>query len=100
LPEADKPTGLGTAGRPKTPEHGSFAIHLASRKTKDAAATEWLQLQAKSPDLLGEKQLALQTVDVENRGTFVRVLAEPLMTAQLRRTFAPRFALTGNIIRW
>ena len=100
LPEADKSTDPGTVGGTETPEHSSFAIHLASHKTKDAATTEWLQLKAKYPELFGEKQLALQTVDLEDRGTFVRVLAEPLMTSQGRRTFAPSFALTGNIFRW
>jgi hypothetical protein len=54
-----------------------FAIHLSSHKSKDAATAEWSQLQEKYPDLLRQKNLSLQTVDLEDRGIFVRVLAEP-----------------------
>jgi general secretion pathway protein D len=76
LPEADKSTGVETVGTTETPEHSLFAIHLSSHKSKDAATAEWSQLQAKYPHLLGQKRLALQTVDLEGRGTFVHVLAE------------------------
>jgi hypothetical protein len=77
LPEADKSTSLGTVGATEKPNHSLFAIHLSSHKSTDAATEEWSQLQAKYPNLLSQKHLALQTIDLESRGTFVRVLAEP-----------------------
>ncbi len=62
------PAGVSEAGR------RSFAIQLASVKTKDGAEIEWKRLQKQFPDLLARRDLVIQTVDLEARGTFFRVL--------------------------
>ncbi len=65
------PAGVSKADR------RSFAIQLASVRTKDGAEIEWERLQGQFPDLLARRDLAIQIVDLEARGTFFRVLTGP-----------------------
>ncbi len=57
--------------------HRSVAIQLASVRTKDGAEIEWKRLQRQFPDLLARRDLVIQIVELEARGTFFRVLTGP-----------------------
>lgn len=80
-PEAQpKPETPSAAGEPKTriaaiPAGGAFVVQLASLKDRARVKSEWARLQKAHPDLLGERQLAVQAVDLGSRGTFYRMQA-------------------------
>ncbi|MFQ5775185.1 MAG: SPOR domain-containing protein [Kiloniellaceae bacterium] len=57
------------------PASGSFLVQLASLKDRKGVTGEWARLQKAFPGLLGDKELAVQTVDLRGRGTFHRVRA-------------------------
>ena len=58
-------------------EQTTYGIHLASFSSDANARRSWTLLQAQYPDLLDGKTLALRSVEVEDRGIFVRVIAVP-----------------------
>ncbi len=55
----------------------SFAIHLASLRTKEGTEVEWKRFQNEFPDLLGQRELIIRSIDVEGQGTFFRVMTGP-----------------------
>ena len=59
------------------PDPTAYGIHLASFGSEANARKSWTQLQARHPDLLDGKTLALRSVDLGDRGVFVRVIAVP-----------------------
>ena len=63
------PAGVSETGQ------RSFAIQLASLRTRDGAEIEWKRLQRLFPDLLAGRDLVIQIVELEARGTFFRVFA-------------------------
>ncbi len=65
------PTGLpDTDGK-------SFAIHLASYRTKEGAEARWKKLQSQFPELLDQRELIVRSIDLERQGTFFRVMTGP-----------------------
>jgi len=55
----------------------SFAIHLASLRTKNGAKVGWKNLQSQFPELLDQKELIVRSIDLEGQGTFFRVMTGP-----------------------
>ena len=55
----------------------SFAIHLASLRTKDGAKVGWKNLQSQFPELLDQRELIVRSIDLEGQGTFFRVMTGP-----------------------
>ncbi len=53
------------------------AIHLSSLWSHEAAEQDWARLQARFPDLLGDRELQVQRLPLNAGGTFFRVLAGP-----------------------
>lgn len=53
----------------------SFATYLSSLWSRQSAERYWQSLRAQAPDLLADKQLAVQEVAVQEGGAFYRVLA-------------------------
>jgi hypothetical protein len=68
---------LETAAIAKIPERESFAVHLASLRTQDRAKAEWHRLQSEFPKLLHQRDLVIRFVELEERGSFYRVLTGP-----------------------
>lgn len=56
---------------------GSYGIHLASYGSEASARNGWATLQTQYPDVLNGKRYALQSVDLDDRGVFVRLIAVP-----------------------
>ena len=56
---------------------GSFAVHLASVRTREGAESEWNRLRRLYPELIGQRNLLTRSVDVVGRGHFVRVMTGP-----------------------
>ncbi len=50
-------------------------VQLASLKDRAGAQRLWTRLQKAHPDLLGERELTVQVVDLGSRGVFHRVQA-------------------------
>ena len=67
---------LAPAGSPEA-DSRSFAVQLASVRTEGDAEFEWKRLQRRFSDLLARRDLVVQTVDLETRGIFFRVLTGP-----------------------
>jgi cell division septation protein DedD len=67
-------------GRPH-PKEGSFVVQLAAMKSRSDAKKEWLRLKRAFPDLLGSRNLLLDTGD---RGGFYRVRTGPLANRKAR----------------
>lgn len=80
-------TAVGAAHEsqsPAAPEAGhqaaqrTFAAHLSSVRSASGAESEWLNLQGLYPGLLDGQELAVTTIEVEDQGTFYRVMAGPI----------------------
>jgi len=54
---------------------GGFVVQLAALRVKDGARPAWARLQKAHPALLGDRELAIQRVDLGDRGIFYRVQA-------------------------
>lgn len=54
---------------------GGFLVQLAALRAKDGARPAWARLQKAHPALLGDRELAIQRVDLGDRGIFYRVQA-------------------------
>ena len=54
---------------------GDYVVQLAALRVKDRARPAWAQMQKSHPSLLGERELAIQKVDLGDRGIFYRVQA-------------------------
>ncbi len=62
----------------------SFGVHLASYRKIADAARGWAQLQKSMPDMLGNMQAHVITVDFnDGRGAFIRLMAGPLANKDL-----------------
>ncbi len=55
----------------------SFAMHLASLRTKDGTEREWKKLQSQFPELLDQRELIVRSIDLKRQGTFFRVMTGP-----------------------
>lgn len=55
----------------------SYVVQMASVKSAAAAEGEWQRLRKAHPILLGDMKLAVQTVELSDRGTFYRVQTGP-----------------------
>ncbi len=60
---------------PATAPAGAYLIQLAALKSGDDARSAWGRLQKAHPALLGEPELAIQEVDLGERGIFYRIQA-------------------------
>ena len=83
---AGEPVQTAAAQPDAPPEPAAYGIHLASFGSEANARKSWLQLQAQFPDLLSGKNLALRSVDLGDRGVFVRVVAVPFADSAAART--------------
>ena len=72
-PEKPKKQQAQIASTPKTAKP-RYTVHLASMQSEVEARAEWGHLQARYPAILGDRVLFTREVDVEGKGTFVRVL--------------------------
>jgi cell division septation protein DedD len=54
---------------------GGFLVQLAALRAEDGARPAWTRLQKAHPALLGDRELAIQRVDLGDRGIFYRVQA-------------------------
>jgi hypothetical protein len=54
---------------------GGFVVQLAALRAKEAARPAWARMQKAHPALLGSRELAIQEVDLGDRGIFYRVQA-------------------------
>ncbi len=90
--EAPKPAAVQTAAKPAEPEAqaapaaqavsgGAVGIWLASENSPDKAMALWPKTQARYPNLLKEAKPAIAKVDWGESGTFYRLLAGPLRSA-------------------
>jgi cell division septation protein DedD len=54
---------------------GDYVVQLAALRVKDRARPAWVQMQKSHPSLLSDRELAIQKVDLGDRGIFYRVQA-------------------------
>jgi len=59
------------------PAADGYGIHLASYGDEADARSGWAALKSRYPDLLDGKRFALKSVNLGDRGTFVRLMAVP-----------------------
>lgn len=67
------------------PQSAPYGIHLASYRNEANARKSWQEIQAQYPDLLNGKTLALRSVELGDRGTFVRLIAVPYANSAAAR---------------
>ncbi len=60
---------------PATAPAGPYVVQLAALKSQDGAQPAWGRLQKAHPALLSERELAIQEIDLGERGIFYRVQA-------------------------
>ncbi len=59
-----------------------FGVHLASYRQEDEAREGWRKLQRENPDELGLLEPRLETVDVPERGSFLRLIGGGLSSRE------------------
>jgi len=67
---------IAPAGLPEA-DRESFAIHLASLRTKERTGVGWKKLQSQFPELLDQRELIVRSIDLEGQGTFFRIMTGP-----------------------
>ena len=67
---------IAPAGLPED-DRESFAAHLASLRTEEATEVGWKKLQSQFPELLGQRELIVRSVQIEEQGTFFRIMTGP-----------------------
>jgi hypothetical protein len=53
----------------------SFAAHLSSVRSRDGTEAEWQSLVHQFPELLGRATLTVRAIEIDDKGTFYRVMA-------------------------
>jgi cell division septation protein DedD len=66
---------------------GDYAVHLASYKSVERARAGWTTLQRDFPALLSDKTLAMQRVELGDRGIYHRLLAAHFNSRAQAQTF-------------
>lgn len=89
-PAATHPQPSGEDTVPQTPLE-TYAVHLASAKSKDSANFIWENLKEHHPKLLEGKRLALRQIDLGDRGLFIRIVAFPYESAASARSACAEF---------
>lgn len=72
------------------------AIHLASYRSEEHAASGWLSLQALFPDLLAMRTARLEAADLGSRGVFLRLKAGPFDTEASARSACQQIEAAGG----
>ncbi len=67
---------IAPAGLPEA-DRESFAVHLASLRTEEGTGVGWKKLQSQFPELLGQRELIVRSVQIEEQGTFFRIMTGP-----------------------
>jgi len=75
------------------PEGGdeSFAMHLASLRTKEGTEREWKKLQSQFPELLGQRELIVRSIDLKRQGTFFRIMTGPFEARSRAQELCDKF---------
>ena len=81
---------IAPAGGSETGQR-SLAIHLASVRTKDGAEIEWNNLQRQFPELIGQRDLIIRSVEIEAQGTFFRIMAGPFQARSRAQDLCDEF---------
>lgn len=69
---------------------GNYKIQLASLRSREAANAAWKKLQAANTDILGPYQPDIVAVEIKNKGSFYRLRAKPLASADAARALCER----------
>ncbi len=72
-------------------DHESFAMHLASLRTKEVIEGEWKKLQSQFPKLLGQRELIIRSVEIEALGTFFRIMTGPFEARSRAQELCDKF---------
>lgn len=68
----------------------SFAAHLSSVRSRDGTTEEWQSLQKLFPELLEDRTLTVRTIEVQDKGTFYRVMAGTFDTFDAAQAFCDK----------
>ena len=69
-----EPEARAAAAAAVSARSGPYALHLESTKTEGNIESAWTELQADYPLQLADKGLLVKEVEVEDQGTFYRIL--------------------------
>lgn len=72
------------------------AAHLASYRLQDNAAPGWRELQERFPDALSGLTARLATVDLGDRGVYLRLKAGPLDSPEAANALCARLEAAGS----
>ncbi len=89
-PPATQELEIAPAGVSETDQR-SFAIHLASVGTKGRAETGWNYLQRQFPELIGQRDLIIRSVEIEAQGTFFRIMTGPFEARSRAQDLCDKF---------
>lgn len=85
-----------TAIRPELSDQPLFAVHLSSVRAEVETQTEWKRLQKHFPNLLEERELVVQPIELEGQGKFFRVLTGPFASYMEAEGFCAAFESRGQ----
>ncbi len=89
-PPATQELEIAPAGVSETGQR-LFAIHLSSVRTKGWAETGWNNLQRQFPELIGQRDLIILSVEIEAQGTFFRIMTGPFQARTRAQDLCDKF---------
>lgn len=72
-----------------------FGVHLASYRQEDEAREGWSKLQRENPDELGLLEPRLETVEVPERGSFLRLIGGGLSSREKAEALCSNLKIKG-----
>lgn len=72
-----------------------YGVHLASYRQEDEAREGWSKLQRENPDELGLLEPRLETVDVPDRGSFLRLIGGGLSSREKAEALCSNLKIKG-----
>lgn len=72
-----------------------FGVHLASYRQEDEAREGWSKLQRENPDELGLLEPRLETVEVPDRGSFLRLIGGGLSSREKAEALCSNLKIKG-----
>ena len=75
---------------PKVIIPANYALQLASVRSQDQAEDLWSKTKTKAGDLLTDKDLRIETINLKDKGDFFRVLATPFADSQTAKALCSK----------
>jgi hypothetical protein len=75
---------------------GGYTVQVSSQRSENDAQASFRSLQAKFPNLLGDRQLVVRRADLGNRGIYYRAMVGPFASVDQATQFCGSLKSAGG----